>query len=234
MIAGRSGWTLATLLGARLLVASGAQAQVEIRAAGVTAQARSAVLVAGAREVISGLWWGGNLELQRGKLLLSGRGMWGTLTPDPSTPAIARDIGEVAAGLRIAPTDWLGLEAAYTVRAFSSAAGYQRWNIVGAGVGVSGKLGDPAVRAYLRGAYLPSVTVTGQPSPSLGLTAEAGVIAEARGAPVLVGISYRLERYDFPGGAGSRLEQFDQISLRVGLVLPKRARAAGSQPPDTR
>ncbi len=224
MTAGRSGWPLATLLGARLLATTGAQAQVEIRAVGVTAQARSAVLVAGAREVISGVWWGGNLELQRGKLLLSGRGMRGTLTPDPSTPAIARDVGEVAGGLRAAPTDWLDLEAAYTVRAFSSGAGYQRWNIVGAGVGVCGKLGDPAVRAYLRGAYLPSVTVTGQPSPSLGLAAEAGVIAEARGAPLLVGISYRLERYDFPGGTGSRLEQFDQITVRVGLALGRGGR----------
>jgi hypothetical protein len=104
----------------------------------------------------------------------------------------------------------------YVARAFSSAVGYQRWDMLGLGAWVSTALGDPALQAYARGSYLPAVGVTGQPSPTLALAAEVGVSAMPHRAPVVIRLAYRFERFDFPGQPTARLEEFDRITLEVG------------------
>ena len=194
--------------------------QIEVAAAGIVAFPRSSLLLAGERETIAGTWLGGAITLHVGRVLLSGAGLRGNLVPVENTRALERDAGEVGGLIRFAPTGWLGLEATYTVRAFNSAAGYQRWEMLGGGFFLSGALGNPAVRAYARGSYLPSISVTGLPSPN-GLAAEVGIEATLRRAPLALGLLYRFERYDFPGGAATRLEEFERIAVQVGYRLKR-------------
>ena len=214
-------WVLAAALGVGLSLPERAHAQhIELSAAAVLALPRSSLLLAGEREIAAGTWFGGALAVKAGRLLLSGTGLRGTLTPRDNTRALERDGGEVAGLVRFEPRAWLGFETAFTVRAFTSVAGYQRWEIFGLGIRVSGALGNSGLRAYARGAYFPSVSVTGQPAPNLGVEAEAGVTAAFQRVPLVFKLSYRLERYDFPGDA--RLEQFDRLTVEAGVRIKKR------------
>ncbi|MFQ6047213.1 MAG: hypothetical protein ACE5PT_12805, partial [Gemmatimonadales bacterium] len=115
------------------------------------------------------------------------------------------------------PVPWLGIGGGYTVRAFSSAAGYQRWSIPSVSASLSGALGNRALSAYVRGAYLPSITVSGIEAPQLGVAATAGLTIAPSKLPITLKVEYRLERYDFPTGTATRIEQFDVVSVAVGL-----------------
>ena len=218
--------TVTVLLAAEPLPAQ-AQVSVSGSATGVVVQPRATILFQGVRERLGGVWFGGAVELERGPVTLSVMGMRGNLEPIDNTAALGRDGGEVSGVIRVSPVRWLGLEGGYTVRAFNSAAGYQQWRVPSAGLVLSGKLGDPGLRAYVRAAYLPSVQVSGIDSPDLGLAAEAGLVVAPSRVPLLFKVQYRVERYDFPGGASSRLEQFDRVALSVGLRLGEQLKEDG-------
>ena len=64
----------------------------------------------------------------------------------------------------------------------------------------------------------------GQDTPDVSLGTETGVSITPRGLPLTLSAMYTMERYDFPG-ADERREQFDRISLSVGVPLQ---RAAGA------
>jgi len=182
---------------------------------GIIGGPRSTVLNEGVRETVGGVWLGVAVEVKVRRLLIAVSGLRGTLTPIENTP-FERDGGEEAILIRFEPRSGLGVEGAYTARAFSSAAGYQHWDILGLGAWVSMPLGDPALCAYARGSYLPAVSVSGQPAPTVALAAEVGVSAAPARAPVLIRLKYRFERFDFPGQPTARLEEFDRITLEVG------------------
>ena len=63
------------------------------------------------------------------------------------------------------------------------------------------------------------VKVDGHDDPDLGLATEVGFVATNESIPFIVRGSYRIERFDFPGGTSGRVEQFDQLSILVGLRL---------------
>ena len=102
---------------------------------GVTLQTRGTAVLVGNREVITGSWAGVAAELRLGLLVLEGLGARGTMTAAESTFALDRDGGEMRGLLRLEPAPWLWLEGGYTIRAFDSPAGYQRWDIPAVGVG---------------------------------------------------------------------------------------------------
>lgn len=196
---------------------SPAQRVSEVTGFGIVTGPRSTVLNQGVEEIVEGVWLGAALELRVGRFLVSGFGLRGTL--DPVANAVRRDGGEEGILVRFEPRTGLGVEATYTARAFRSAVGYQRWNMLGLGAVASVPLGHPRLRAYARGSYLPSVSVSGQPSPSVALAAEVGVNAVPRGAPVVVRLTYRFERFDFPSQPSGRLEVFERIALEVGYRM---------------
>jgi hypothetical protein len=198
------------LLAARPTVAQ----RVEVTGFGIVAGPRSTVLYEGVRETVEGVWLGAALEVKVGRFRVSGFGLRGPL--DPAANAAGRDAGEEGILVRFEPRAGVGVEAMYAARAFSSAVGYQRWDMLGLGAWVSTALGDPALQAYARGSYLPAVGVSGQPSPNLALAAEVGVSAIPHGTPVVIRLAYRFERFDFPGQPTARLEEFDRITLEVG------------------
>ena len=197
-------------------------AQVAVSFSGIAAQPRLTVELGGTRERIGGIWAGGAVVIASRVVTLSFRALSGRMEPIDNTTALNRDGGEMGGSLRLSPLTWIGIDAGYTVRAFNSSAGYQEWRIPHVGATISGTLGHRALRAYLSGAYLPSVKVSGLDTPDLGIAAEAGLTAEPHGAPLYFKVSYRLERYDFPTQTASRLEQYDQITVSLGLRLGTR------------
>ncbi len=202
-----------------LLMGSPVQAwpQIAVSATGVAAHSYGTILFQGYRERLGGIRFGGAFELELGPVALSAFGLRGDLTPIENTQSLDRTSGAIGGRIGISPVSWFTLEGGYTVRAFRSAAGYQEWRIPAIGARLSGKLGHPALRAYVRGAYLPSVQVSGIESPDFGLAAEAGLEIAPTGVPLFFKVYDRLERYDFPGGASSRLEHFDELGVSIGL-----------------
>ena len=207
------------LVAVGLLVPQTSPAQrLEVTGFGLIAGPRGTVLYQGARETIGGVWLGLAAEVRVHRVSITASGLRGTLNPVAGTP-FDRDAGEEAVLVRFEPRSRVGVEASYTVRAFSSAAGYQRWNMLGLGAWVTAPLGDPALRAYGRASYLPAVSVSGQPSPSVALAAEVGVSASPRRAPLIIRLMYRFERFDFPAQPIARFEQFERIALAVGYQI---------------
>jgi len=216
---------VALLLGA--VVAPAPAQKLSFSAAASASWAKNSVMLLGYREAVEGPWVGGAAEGKLGPFVLRLEAFRGTLKPQTGGSALERDGGEVRGTIRLEPVaaGWLGLESGYAVRAFSSAAGYQRWTIPTFGVRVSPRLGHRALRGYLSGHYAPPLAqkslFAGQSSGgaiwNLGLMAEAGlVIAPVRGGPLL-GIRYHFERFDFPNGAAGRLDQFEQVAVFGGF-----------------
>lgn len=195
---------------------------VALSALGGAGQPRSTVLLEGGQERVAGVWVGGVVELELGPVTITAKGFRGELVAVDNTPALERDAGEMSGHLRVMATSWLGMEGGFTVRAFSSAAGYQTWTIPSVGLVLSGQLGPRALRAYARAAYLPQARISGLPSPELGIAAGAGLRIAPPGTPLVLEVEYQLERYDFPGGAATRLEQFDQLTVAAGFRVASR------------
>ncbi len=216
--------TLAAVLTAPL--ARFAQAQVSFSAAAGGQWVRNTLILQGVREETAGPWFGGAAELKLGPVVLGGRGFRGTLRQQGTAFAFDRTAGEVQALIRLEPVRWLGVEGSYTVRAYSSPAGYQRWDVSALGIVLSTTLGHPALRAYARGSVLPSVYMGGDTSralfstngqsPGLRFASEVGLKVAPLRVPVLLALYYRFERYDFPVSPSGRLEQLGAAGLSVG------------------
>lgn len=218
---------VASILGAFPVVV---QAQSNgLSVAGVACRARDVVAFLGSNETTAG-WCVGALGLLKlGPLVLEGSGFRARQLEPTQGTALTRDGGEVRGLLGLAPVRWVAIEGGFAVRAFSSAAGYQRWLMPSGGVKVAAPLGDPALTAYVRAHYLPPMLqkipagqVSGDTKWDLGLVAESGVRIAPRKSPLFLGASYRLERYDFPGGVSGRLEQFDVVSIYGGFRVEPR------------
>lgn len=188
----------------------------------LVANPSSSVSIDGTREQTNGIWFGGMVELRLGDFAVTGLGLTGDLSATGDVTALDRDGGEMSARGRYDVLSWLGVEASYTMRAFTSAAGYQRWNEMGIGVVLFHDLLDGAVQVFGRAAYLPWVSVDGQDSPDVSLGTETGVSLTPPGVPITLRAAYTMERYDFPG-ADQRREQFDRISLSIGVPVQRAA-----------
>ena len=100
----------------------------------------------GVTERMDGSWVGGAVEFEAGRLRLSVSGMRGRLTAADAGSLPRRDVGELSLDGQYRVRPWLDLQLRYTARAFSSAAGYQRWDVVGVGAVVSRDLGTRLAR----------------------------------------------------------------------------------------
>ncbi len=220
----------ALAFGATLFSAVAAQ-EVTVSASAAGQWRRHSLVLLGTPETLQGFWGGGLVELKIGPVAVSGSAFRGKLDPQEAG-GISRDGGEVQGLLRLEPLPWFGVESGIGVRAFSSAAGYQRWLIPIAGIRVAPELGTPALRGYVRADYVPSLNqpdlfagqTTGQAKWSLGIAGEAGLIIASAPTGAIVTVAYRFERYDFPGGVSGRLEQVDELTLGVGFRFHRQER----------
>jgi len=196
--------------------------------AGVACRARDAVVFLGSKEATAG-WCAGALgALKLGPLVLEGSWFRANRMEPTGGAALEREAGEVRGLLGVSPSRWISIEAGFAVRAFNSDAGFQQWQIPSGGVKLAIPLGDPTFTAYVRAHYLPPMSqevsagqLSGDARWDFGLITETGLQIAPRKGPLLLGFSYRLERYDFPGDPLGRLEQFDVLSVFGGFRLAK-------------
>jgi len=204
----------ATIAGMLVLTVDLAGQTVSGRA--VIAAPRSSVRVGGITERVDGLWGGLAFDFQAGRFTLSGSGTRGRLAPTQAGTAPKRDVGELSLAGQYAFRPWLRFELRYAARAFSSAAGYQRWDIVSAGATASRNLGTPAVRAFAGLAYVQVFRVSGQERPTVALGSDIGIAIAPSRSPVTCLLSYNIQRFTF-STAAARWEQFDVLTISAGV-----------------
>ena len=131
-----------------------------------------------------------------------------------SANAEDRDVAEIRLDARYHTLSWLWLETGVATRTYSAPIAVQRWTTLRLGAEARVPfLGDRA-EGVGRLLFLPLVSVTGVDQPELALTAAAGV--EYRLGPVLAGVFYWLERYDFPvQDEIARVEQLSGLMVRA-------------------
>ena len=204
------------LLLASLLVATAELAGQTVSGRALIASPKSSVRVGGVMDRGDGLWAGLALDFQLGRFTFSASGTRGRLTPSDTGTLPERDVGEMSLSARYEVRSWLRFELGYAARAFSSAAGFQRWDMLSVGATASRDLGTPAVRAFASLAYLPVVKVSEQQRPTFALSSDVGIALAPSRFPIAVMVSYRVERFRFPEAA-ARSEQFEAFTLSVGV-----------------
>ena len=205
-----------TSLLAGALVPTAASSGQTVSARAVVAAPRQSVQFSGVTERTDGSWVGGAMDFEAGRWRLSVSGTRGRLTALDPGSVPTRDVGELSFNGQYGVRPWLGLELRYSARAFSSAAGYQRWDLLGVGTAASRDLGTSAVRAFASLLYFPMVRVSHQEPPSLALGSDVGIALAPSKLPLVVALSYRIERFRFPE-ADARSEQFEALTLSVGV-----------------
>ena len=214
MNAARRAWQAALLLAAGLAPAALAGQAVSGRA--VVGFPKSSVRVGGATERVDGTWLGAAVGFHSASWTFSASGTGGTLSPTAGSGVLERDVGEISAGARYEPRQWLGVDGRYIARVLSSAAGRRRWNMVAIGVIGSRDLGTPVVRAGASFAYLHVLSGTEQAPPNFGLGSDVSISVAPLRFPLAFSLGYRVERFHFLKSAG-RSEQFETLTLSVGL-----------------
>ena len=192
-------------------------------AGGIMGAPKSSVRTAGVTERVSG-WWGGvAVGFQAGQWTVSAQGTRGSLSSSGGGPVLDRDVGEVSLGGRYEFPPGVGPELRYVARAFRSAAGYQRWNMLAIAVTGSHDLGNPAVHGFASVAYLPVLSATGgEPRPTGGLGSEVGLAIAPDRFALAFALGYRVERFFFSQSA-ARAEQFEALTLSAGVRVRRHA-----------
>ncbi len=193
-------------------------------ARGIMGAPKSSVRAAGVTERVNGLWGGVAVGFQSGQWTVSAQGTRGSLSSSGGGPVLDRDVGEVSLGGRYEFPPGVGPELRYVARAFRSAAGYQRWNMLAIAVTGSHDLGNPAVHGFASVAYLPILSATGgEPRPTGGLGSEVGLAVAPDRFPLAFALGYRVERFFFSQSA-ARSEQFEALTLSAGVRVRRHAR----------
>ena len=211
-----------TFLLAGFLVPTAASSGQTVSGHAIVAAPKHSLHFSGVTERTDGSWVGGALELEAGRLRLSASGMRGRLAATDPGSLPRSDVGELSLSGQYRARPWLGLELRYTARAFSSAAGYQRWNLVGVGVAASRDLGTPGARAFASLLYFPMVSVSHQERPRFAVGSDVGIALAPRKFPLAVTLSYRIERFSFPEVA-ARSEQFEALALSLAVRARRHA-----------
>lgn len=201
---------------ASLLVTGTQLAGQSVSARAVIAAPKSSVRLGGVTERVDG-WWGGVVAgLDAGRFRVTASGTRGQLTASEAGTVPKRDVGEISVSGRYEVRPWLGLDLGYVARAFSSAAGHQRWDMIVLGAAGCRDLGTPAVRAVAGFAWLPVVKIGGQEAPTFALRSDVGLSVAPTGSPLAFTLAYRVERFRFAKSA-ARSEQFEALTLSVGV-----------------
>lgn len=168
---------------------------------------------------------GAGVEVSRGPLLgmgLEGR-FGGRLRAGIEVGAAAlssegviddRDLAQLRFAAGFQATPWALLEAGYFMRTYTTPLARQRWSGVFAGVAARVPFAARNLAALGVISLLPSVSASELNSPGPSLAAAAGV--EWQVLRVAVGLTYGVERYDFPAQSGVlRSERLTTLALRI-------------------
>lgn len=127
-----------------------------------------------------------------------------------------RRMGEATVRLNMLPLPWLAVGAVGALRGYDTPAATQRWTMLGAGAELRLDFAGGGIRTVVGTSLFPSVSVSGQASPDLGVSTLAG-LQLTRGR-LLASMDYRLDRFVFPSDAvaGTRHEQLSGLLVRLG------------------
>jgi hypothetical protein len=187
-----------------------------VSARALIAGTRNSVRLGGVSDRADGPWAGLAFGAHVGRFAVSGSGTRGQLTPVQSGTAPDQDLGDVSLGVAYDVRSWIGVGLQYTARAFSSAAGRQRWDMAGVGAILKHDLGTPAVYAFARLAYLPLITISDGAKPTFGVGSDVGMSISPSRIPVVIRLGYQIQLFHFPAGI-DRSEQFEAFELSVGV-----------------
>lgn len=192
-----------------------------VAARGAIAAIKNSVRLGEVTDRVDGLWAGIAFDAHIGRFAVSGSGTRGRMAPAEAGTTPDRNVGEIslAGGYDVRP--WLAFGLRYTARAFSSAGGRQRWDMVGVSATAARELGAPEVRAFADLTYLPLVSVSNQERPTFAFSSEVGISVAPSQIPLVFQLGYQVQLFRFPT-ATSRSEQFEVLALSVG------ARVGGS------
>jgi hypothetical protein len=176
----------------------------------------------------TGTVYGGTATLRWGAVMLDAGGWTGALSGREGLPNGDVRVRTTAASLHLAVTSAILVGAQVETRRFASEAGVVIWQMRGWDVLFHPELGLPGLQGVAEVSILSSSTVRGGPTMDVALQTTMGVAYSVRGAPLLLRLAYRFERYDLPtsGASSGRLEQFRGVVAEVGLhVAVHRTRA---------
>lgn len=114
------------------------------------------------------------------------------------------DYARLAAGIALAPSPWVALEAGVSAAVYVSDLGSQRWVLPQVGLEFRAPFRSLPGHAYLGGHAIVGPTTNAQVTPGPGLAVRGGVTVQA--GPVALVAEYRLERLSF-AEASARQEQ---------------------------
>jgi len=187
-----------------------------VSARALIASTRNNVRLGSVTDRADGQWAGLAFDARIGRFAVSGSGTRGQLTPAQSGTAPDQDLGDVSLGAAYNVLRWLGFGLQYTARAFSSAAGRQRWDMAGVGATLTHDLGTSAVHAFAHVAYLPLVTISDGAEPTFGVGSDVGMSISPGRIPLVIRLAYQIQLFHFPAGI-DRSEQFEAFALSVGV-----------------
>jgi len=204
------------LVAAVSLASPAALAGQAVSVQALVAVPNSSARVSGITMRMDGVWAGLGVGIDAGRFTLTANGTRGQVNGTPSSAIPATSLGEVGLGGLFHLAPWLAVGARYTARALSSAAGYERWDMMGAGARVARDLGTPAVSTFAALTYLPVVRLKNETAPTFGVGGEAGATVTPAGSPLALMLVYRIERFHF-SDAATRAAQFETLSLAIGV-----------------
>jgi len=211
----------ANLFRVTVFVATALSVPAALAAQAVSVQAlvavpNSSARVSGMTTRMDGVWAGLGVGIEAGRFSLTANGTRGQVNGTPPGAVPATSLGELDLGGLFHLAPWLAVRARYAARALSSAAGYERWDMMGAGARVARDLGTPAVSTFAALTYLPVVRLKNETAPTFGVGGEAGATVTPAGSPLALTLVYRIERFHF-SDAATRAAQFETLSLAIGV-----------------
>jgi hypothetical protein len=166
---------------------------------------------------LSGTLFGGEGQVGLGPVALD-LGYWqGSLTAQ-SGPAANEDMVEGQALLGVSPVAWFTVSAGPVARAYTTAAGTERWLSWRVQGHVQDELVPQAVRGYAELWFIASSAVNVVQPFTSGRGGRVGLRLEPASWPVWFTLGYGIEQIRL--GSGSRIDTVDRVTFGLGYGRP--------------
>jgi hypothetical protein len=203
---------LAVLLASPVLVAAqGSHLHFDVQLDGSTVHTNP--VIGSVSSALSGTLLGGEGRVGLGPVSLE-FGYWqGSLTSD-SGPAANEDMVEGKALLGVSPVRWFTISGGPVARAYTTAAGTERWLSWRIQGRVDEELVPRTVQGYAELWFIASSTVNVVQPFTSGRGGRVGVRLAPAAWPLWVALGYGIEQIRL--GSGSRIDNVDRVTLGVG------------------
>ncbi|HZH41554.1 MAG TPA: hypothetical protein VFD85_11105 [Gemmatimonadales bacterium] len=194
-----------------LIAAQGSRFHFEIQLDGSTAHSNP--VIGSVSSSLSGTLFGGEGRVGLGPVALD-LGYWqGSLTSN-SGPAANEDMVEGKALLGISPVHWFTISGGPMARAYTTAAGTERWLTWRIQGRVEEELVPRTVRAYAELWFIASSSVNVVQPFTSGRGGRVSVRLAPAAWPLWVTLGYGIEQIRL--GSGSRIDNVDRVTLGLG------------------